>query len=110
MEHVSTASSWPMTLIALGGPGRSHSKCQSSRSPSISHSKEACPCAADGKAGWVPHHIPFSNQVIKLFQRAGRLRRSSSMLMHVHYPFVIDFETYPEPTSSLLERLNSVKS
>src|SRR6266487_6050757 len=54
MEHVSTASSWPMTLRALGGPGRSQSKCHTSRAPSISHSKEECPCTADGKAGWVP--------------------------------------------------------
>src|SRR6266699_2875130 len=54
MEHVSIESSWSMTLRALGGPGRSQSKCQTSRAPSISHSKEECPCAADGKAGWVP--------------------------------------------------------
>src|SRR6266487_6957494 len=54
MEHVSTASSWPIILRALGGPGCSQSKCQTSRAPSISHSKEECPCAADGKAGWVP--------------------------------------------------------
>src|SRR2546421_11067062 len=54
MVHVWTASSWPMTLRALGGPGRSQSKCQSKRASSISHSKEECPWAADGKAGWVP--------------------------------------------------------
>src|SRR6266545_6553260 len=54
MEHVSTESSWPMTLIALGGPPRSQSKCHTNRAPSISHSKEECPCAADGKEGWVP--------------------------------------------------------
>src|SRR5438270_6744461 len=43
-----------MTLRALGGPPRSQSKCQSSRAPSLSHSKEECPCTGDGKAGWVP--------------------------------------------------------
>src|SRR6266516_371136 len=54
MEHVSTASSWPIILRALGGPGCSQSKCHTNRAPSISHSKEECPCAADGKAGWLP--------------------------------------------------------
>src|SRR5205823_9615862 len=75
MEHVSTESSWPMTLRALGGPPRSQSKCQTSRAPSISHSKEECPCAADGKAGWVPtvFHTPtkISNCFIELVGCGG---------------------------------------
>src|SRR4051794_19006510 len=54
MEHVSTESSWPMTLRALGGPECSQSKCHTKRAPSISHSKEECPSTADGNAGWVP--------------------------------------------------------
>src|ERR1051326_4658196 len=54
MEHGSTESSWPMTLIALGGPVRSQSNRQTSRLPSTSHAKEDCPCTAVGKAGWVP--------------------------------------------------------
>src|SRR5258706_15798158 len=49
-----------MTLMALGGPAFSQPKCQTRRAPSTSHSKEECPCTADGKAGCVPtvSHLP----------------------------------------------------
>src|SRR6266487_1950031 len=75
MEHGSTVSSWPITLRALGGPPRSQSKCQTSRPPSISHSKEEYPCAADGSSGWVPTmvHSPIkiSNCFIELVGCGG---------------------------------------
>src|SRR5436190_24344957 len=75
MQHVSTVSSWPMTLRALGGPPRSQLKRQTSRPPSISHSKEECPCAADGNSGWVPTmvHSPIriSNCFIELVVAVG---------------------------------------
>src|SRR5947209_5516160 len=76
MEHASPESSWPMTLRALGGPPPSQSKCQTSRAPFISHSKEECPCAPSGKAGWVPtiFHSPTrtSNCFIELIGCGGR--------------------------------------
>src|SRR2546423_11978695 len=44
------------------------------------------------RCGWESrmgsHRIPFTNQDIKLFHRAGGLRREVSMLLHVHTPFV----------------------
>src|SRR5438034_8846829 len=72
MQHVSTVSSWPMTLRALGGPPRSQSKCQTSRPPSISHSKEECPCAADGNSGWVPTIFHSPTRIANCFiERVG---------------------------------------
>src|SRR5437764_29669 len=56
-------------------PPRSQSKCHTSRAPSTSHSKEECPCAADGRAGWVPtiSHSPtkISNCVSELVGCGG---------------------------------------
>src|SRR5436190_9002199 len=76
MQHVSTVSSWPMTLRAVGGPPGSQLKRQSSKAPSTSHSKEECPCAADGNSGWVPTmvHSPtrISNCFIELVGCGGR--------------------------------------
>src|SRR5438105_3412027 len=76
MEHVSTESSWPMTLRAEGGPPRSQSKCQISKVPSTIHSKEECPRTGDGKAGWLPtiFHSPTrtSNCFIELVGCGGR--------------------------------------
>src|SRR2546429_9645593 len=94
MEHVSTASSWPIILRALGGPGRSQSKCQTSRVPSIIHSKEECPCAADGKAGWVPtiFHSPtkISNCLSELVGCGGR-SAWSFLFINLLDSLVLDF-------------------
>src|SRR5437667_8067072 len=67
MQHVSTVSSWPMTLRAVGGPPGSQLKCQTSRPPSISHSKEECPCAADGNSGWVPTMVHSPTRISNCF-------------------------------------------
>src|SRR5437660_584465 len=93
MAHVSLASSWPMTLRALGGPGRSQSKCHTNRAPSISHAKEECPCTADGKAGWVPtvFHLPTrtSNCFSELVGCGGR-SACSFMFIPLVYSLVLN--------------------
>src|SRR5258707_15436586 len=69
-----------MTLAALGGPARSQSKCQTSKAPSLSHSKDECPCTADGNAGWVPTIVQsptkISNCLSGLVGCGGRSARS----------------------------------
>src|SRR2546421_12631023 len=93
MEHVSTESSWPMTLRAEGGPPRSQSKCQTSRPPCISHSKEECPCASDGNSGWVPivFHSPtrISNCFSELVGCGGSLA-CSFMFISLVSPLVLN--------------------
>src|SRR6266699_2386948 len=84
MEHVSTESSWPMTLRALGGPARSQSKCHTSRAPSISHSKEERPCTGDGKAGWVPTVFHSPTRTSKCFSElVGCGGRSACSFMFI---------------------------
>src|SRR5436305_15046589 len=93
MEHALPESSWPMTLRALGGPPRSQSKCQSSRAPSLSHSKEERPCTADGKAGWVPTVFHSPTRTSKCFSElvgCGGGEACSFMFIPLVYALVLN--------------------
>src|SRR6266702_5777969 len=122
MEHVSTCSSWPMTLRAEGGPPRSQLKCHTSRPPCISHSKEECPCAADGNSGWVPTmvHSPtrISNCFIELVGCGGSFACSfmfitlmSSRVLtsakHALRPHLLQ-EVLPSPRTKLSQGMNHI--
>src|SRR5690348_15707291 len=98
MAQGTTASSCPITLSALGGPGRSQSNCQRSKAPSLSHAKEEVPCAAEGKAGWVPTIVHSPTKISNSFSDLvgwGGCSACSSMCGCLSYSWACQAEGGP---------------